>query len=358
MVNENEDRYDAQDEGEYHFSEDQINYDVEGETPKPTTRLLSQPSILSKISPRTRAIIAGVVFIILMSVVLKMLVPTQGPSTEFSPATATPPPVAVAEKPKAPAPPPITAVQLQPTQTVIATERPKPPPVEPTAPVVVATQPSQPQSMPQTATTVATPSGAVPSTISPPVIISNEETPPTSTTTISTPVQQTVVSAPPVSQALPSQDINQRLAALEKQNSVMMNLLQTEYAQKLADYEAQESAFRGKMDELNKRVNRIEEGINQMTLLLKNADKPSSPPPSPLASQPPVRAHVPRITYTVQAIIPGRAWLKSESGDTVTVAEGDMLRDYGRIAKIDPYDGIVNIDVGNKIITLSYGNMD
>ena len=64
---------------------------------------------------------------------------------------------------------------------------------------------------------------------------------------------------------------------------------------------------------------------------------------------------VPRIIYSVQAIIPGRAWLKSEAGDTVTVAEGDMLKGLGRITKIDPYDGVVEIDTGNKIISLSYG---
>jgi len=73
--------------------------------------------------------------------------------------------------------------------------------------------------------------------------------------------------------------------------------------------------------------------------------------PATIPSTPPE----PRIGYSVQAIIPGRAWLKSESGDTVTVAEGDILRNYGRITKIDPYDGIVEIDTGSKTIALSYG---
>ncbi len=63
----------------------------------------------------------------------------------------------------------------------------------------------------------------------------------------------------------------------------------------------------------------------------------------------------PKIAFTVQAIIPGRAWLKSDSGDTVTVAEGDALKGIGRITKIDPYDGIVQIDTGRKVVTLSYG---
>jgi hypothetical protein len=73
------------------------------------------------------------------------------------------------------------------------------------------------------------------------------------------------------------------------------------------------------------------------------------------ATQSAMRQVEPQATYTVQAIIPGRAWLKSDSGETVTVAEGDTLRGYGRVVKIDPYDGVVAIDIGGKIISLSYG---
>jgi intracellular multiplication protein IcmG len=74
-----------------------------------------------------------------------------------------------------------------------------------------------------------------------------------------------------------------------------------------------------------------------------------------MARMPAARPEVPKIAFSVQAIIPGRAWLKSDSGDTVTVAEGDMLKSYGRVTKIDPYDGIVDIDTGTKIVSLSYG---
>jgi hypothetical protein len=33
-----------------------------------------------------------------------------------------------------------------------------------------------------------------------------------------------------------------------------------------------------------------------------------------------------------------------------------MVRGLGRVTKIDPYDGVVEINTGNKIISLSYGN--
>src|SRR3990167_1827300 len=60
-----------------------------------------------------------------------------------------------------------------------------------------------------------------------------------------------------------------------------------------------------------------------------------------------------KVTYSVQAIIPGRAWLRSENGETVTVAEGDTIKDLGRVTKIDPYDGVVEVNMGNRVVSLS-----
>lgn len=46
-------------------------------------------------------------------------------------------------------------------------------------------------------------------------------------------------------------------------------------------------------------------------------------------------------SLVVHAIIPGRAWLKTMDGKTITVAEGDSLKEYGRVLKIDAANGIV-----------------
>lgn len=181
------------------------------------------------------------------------------------------------------------------------------------------------------------------------------------------PMQQAQSMTASAAQQIPmdaqSKNIIDRLAALEQQNAAMMNLLQTEYAQKMSDYETQSTSSRGKMEELTKRINRMESLIVQLSQVVQNGRQGSMTGTLPtanmvmLGSAPSeaVKVTEPKINYSVQAIIPGRAWLKSESGDTITVAEGDILRNYGRVTKIDPYDGIVNIDTGNKVITLSYG---
>lgn len=44
---------------------------------------------------------------------------------------------------------------------------------------------------------------------------------------------------------------------------------------------------------------------------------------------------------SVYAIIPGRAWLRSSNGKTITVTEGDNVPEYGKVLKIDAGNGVV-----------------
>lgn len=53
--------------------------------------------------------------------------------------------------------------------------------------------------------------------------------------------------------------------------------------------------------------------------------------------------------YYVQAVIPGRAWLKDASGKIVSVGIGDQVQGYGTVTKIEPRSGTVITSSGNKI---------
>ncbi|MFN7098565.1 MAG: hypothetical protein ACK4PR_13580, partial [Gammaproteobacteria bacterium] len=54
--------------------------------------------------------------------------------------------------------------------------------------------------------------------------------------------------------------------------------------------------------------------------------------------------------YYVQAIIPGRAWLKNSSGQIITVAPGDPVPGYGTVTNIDAQNGVVTTSSGTKIV--------
>lgn len=47
------------------------------------------------------------------------------------------------------------------------------------------------------------------------------------------------------------------------------------------------------------------------------------------------------VTYYIQALVPGRAWLQGSNGATLTVRRGDKVPNYGTIEKIDSKLGIV-----------------
>jgi hypothetical protein len=330
MVDEKEEQYDE--EGEYHFSDDQVNYDIEPEAPKGAPSSVTKESFLTKFSQYRRGILGAISLVVLIGVVYKILAPTSNtPATDFSQATPAVTKVAKPAAPKTPAAP-------------VAT----PPATQTAAQMPASTATPQTANGPSVDTTVAAASPAQPA-----VTPSSATFLPAQPTVVQAPVTQT--SSEPNSQ---TKNILDRLTMLEQQNTAMMNLLQTEYAQKIADYETQSNATRGKMEEITKRVNRIETSLNQINELLQGMSKSQASgmmgnmPSTPGAE---ARSTEPKAIYSVQAIIPGRAWLKSESGDTVTVAEGDYLKNYGRITKIDPYDGIVDIDTGKRVITLTYG---
>ena len=54
-------------------------------------------------------------------------------------------------------------------------------------------------------------------------------------------------------------------------------------------------------------------------------------------------------TMTIHAIIPGRAWIRTQDGKTLSVAEGDMLGQFGKVLKIDAATGSVLTSSGATI---------
>jgi intracellular multiplication protein IcmG len=78
-------------------------------------------------------------------------------------------------------------------------------------------------------------------------------------------------------------------------------------------------------------------------------------------SRPQIRTHratgsrsysppAPKINYFVEAIIPGRAWLVSSQGRTITVRVGSILPGYGRVIHIDAQQGRVEMSTSKVFV--------
>jgi intracellular multiplication protein IcmG len=55
---------------------------------------------------------------------------------------------------------------------------------------------------------------------------------------------------------------------------------------------------------------------------------------------------IPKPVYFVRAMVPGRAWLATKDGGTITMSVGNTLPGYGTVESIDPVQGIITTDSG------------
>jgi hypothetical protein len=417
MLHDHDDKFDNADEPEYHFSGDEDNDALEGEPPKASASLTDGSSATPPSTsqrpplPSKRVIISVVIFLVLVCVVYKMVVPSSqsGPGAEINavpatsnnnkskmPMSSTMPPAMQSTPISSDHPPSsgsstVPSQQQQPQQQqelpsampaqAPSVSAPEAAPATTPAPVMTppsavapmnttpAATPSVGSSMPQE-TAPATSPEAVPQA---PATQSNQNVPalmvvPGSSAT-TTPEMQSPL---PLQQAAPvpvfaANSSEAKMIELEAESARLLNQMNTEYTQKLNDFSTQNQALQDQMQSLNARVLSMETQLNQLVqALTRQSQSPGtqggaqsnatlSTTASDQQSMPAEPAVAPRAFYTVQAIIPGRAWLKSENGDIVTVAEGDMIRDLGRVSKIDPYDGVVEVNTGSKTISLSYG---
>jgi hypothetical protein len=445
MSDNRNDKYEEHDDSEYHFTDEEVNYEVETETSKmaPAAGGEQKAGLGARLSQSKRMLASLAVFFVLVIIVYKVVSPgSTAPSTEIASASSTAPqelspslnqgsaaPTEQASQMAALPSPPTPPIPSAPAASSLATmpnvsaQMPSPavpqaaalanqmPANAPQAPQMTA-QPSAAASNPNlasvptapTASTMpAAPTQAVPSmqTTAQPVDAGQMAGMPSSGQAPQIIIQQTPQQAnnlPP--QQNPQQNLQQNFQQSLQQNPAQMatglpsvipvqpalpaynnaqppspppsaaaqqtadanekmEQLHTQYTQQYNDFSNQNKTLQNQVQTLNSRVSVMESQLSQLVQALTQRVQENSTAGAPdtnqvMPAQP--RVFEGKVSYNVQAIIPGRAWLKAENGETLTVAEGDVIKGVGRVTKIDPYDGLVEINTGSKAISLSYGN--
>lgn len=394
MANDRDDKFEGQEESEYHFSDEEISYEVE-----PEHEAAKQPaesgegggggakeSIITRLTQSKRMLIILGIFLVLVGVVYKIVAPSSTPSTDISaapvvaaqqnamPAVNTQQNAAVAQNQASPAAAaqtqavaapstqvPVTAQTsqaAQPVQSAAGTNfQNLPPSALQAAPATGSAQLAQPQNTALSQGLQQASGGLaqqlqqnVPVVANLPSVI-----PVQSSGTQAGYNAQTAPTGMPSS--IPSgTGIDAKTAMLSSQSEQLMNQLQNQYSQQVNDFDSKNKALQDQLQSLSARVAVMENQLNQLVQVLTRRTQGSSMANPVAPSQEAPKAPDVKIAYNVQAIIPGRAWLKSDNGETLTVAEGDMIKDVGRVTKIDPYDGVVEINTGSKAVSLSYGS--
>jgi len=393
MLNEHE-RNEGPEDGEYHFS-DESGYDTNHEEEAKAPEISEQSNLAAKFSSYRRFVIIGGAFAVVLLITYLIIPPlATTPSTEITAVSAPPStpvevPVQVATTPK-----PVAVPVAKPAaETKLTKEAPKSIQAEaPVAPkssslanlieaekeklmaekaAVMSKIKSQetksqesPSTAPSTVITVPPTEAALPAAV--PTIGSQDFINEPVSTLISSSQQQVQATAE-------TKATIDRLTAMQEANTKALGQMQAQYTQKIADYEVQNKALRDQVQTLTTQLGSMEVQINKLVQTLNRQQQqmsPSPPPPGeaavnsmsengPNLQNPPILVNAQpgfKSGYSVQAIIPGRAWLRAESGETITIAEGDVLKSLGKVTKIDPYDGTIQVDTGNRVITLTYGS--
>lgn len=373
MVNDRDDK----EEGEYHFSDDdEVSYEVEPESSQQAaTPGEPKQSLLARLNQSKRIIISAVVFLVLVFVVYKMVAPPTAP-VESTDINAAPPVVqAVAKTP----PQPPVAQQQQAAVSAAPASVVQPPPVPPVTQPVQATQQIAPVApatnvvqgsnevvVPSTTSVSAPPVPSTSPMVSQPSVIPSTQAivvPRTPSTTQPQTTVPNVVTMPTVIPVQPSTvttysqtttpAVTTGVTDMTTENQRLISQLQADYTQKLNEFAAQNKTLQDQMQILSTRVASMESQMNQLVQALTRQDTGAAPATTTGYAPREIEA---KQLYSVQAIIPGRAWLKADNGETLTVAEGDVIKGLGRVTKIDPYNGVVEINTGNKVVSLSYGS--
>jgi len=109
------------------------------------------------------------------------------------------------------------------------------------------------------------------------------------------------------------------------------------------------------LNKINRSLQRLSGSIHSMSRKVHRArPRPGTAPMTTREAYHQETRHLraasqPAAQYYVQAVIPGRAWLKDPKGATITVGRGDSVPGYGRVEFIEPNSGTVITSSGRRI---------
>lgn len=110
------------------------------------------------------------------------------------------------------------------------------------------------------------------------------------------------------------------------------------------------------MDQMQNSINTLQESVSTLNATINDLSQKLTVALSKLPEkrvkpvvQPTPIAQPPRPTYTIRALVPGRAWLQASDGQTMTVVNGDQVPAYGAVQDIDINAGQVVLTDGTII---------
>jgi intracellular multiplication protein IcmG len=143
------------------------------------------------------------------------------------------------------------------------------------------------------------------------------------------------------------------MAPMQPAVSDAVNNRLSDIASRQADYQAgleklnsQLSDMQNSLSALNNQVSSLSSAMQ--TLASQFAAQQAAVEATKKAAQKKIAQQkaAPKPIYFARSMIPGRAWLLTQNGETVTVSVGNNLPGYGTVISIDPVQGTVTTSTG------------
>jgi intracellular multiplication protein IcmG len=149
------------------------------------------------------------------------------------------------------------------------------------------------------------------------------------------------------STAVPS-GVEAKLSSLKQEQTRIESDLSTVHKQ-LASVTQAVSDMTAKMDDVKQTMLVLSERMEQQANQLARVQTMSRTQRPTTVSTERKKVVVPKTIYSIQAIIPGRAWLMSAEGRTLTVSRGSAVPGYGAVRIINPELGRIFTSSGRVI---------
>ncbi|MCA0402779.1 MAG: type IVB secretion system protein IcmG/DotF [Proteobacteria bacterium] len=169
----------------------------------------------------------------------------------------------------------------------------------------------------------------------------------------------------PIQPVSPTQQIQQQ--PINVQTTPVQTTSNPMVEQKLSDLEVNQQNIRSDMSSVSSQMSSVNSNVNELTQKIEELSETITNLNAKLEQQsnqiavltertrpkivkkPRVIRPENRISYYIQAVIPGRAWLIATNGSTLTVREGTQIAGLGVVRLIDPAQGKVIMSSGRVI---------
>ncbi|WP_367606357.1 type IVB secretion system protein IcmG/DotF [Legionella sp. W05-934-2] len=163
---------------------------------------------------------------------------------------------------------------------------------------------------------------------------------------------QPPIPQPKIVEPTPKPKPDESMSKQVRQNLAKLELSQQNLSSNVSDIESKLNGLDGNVTDLSDKLATINQqladiaekldGQGNVINLLKAKLTPKSKPKPKKILPPPIQ-------YSIQAVIPGRAWLIGSNGSTITVSKGSRIASYGIVRIIDAQMGRVVTSSGKVI---------